>query len=84
MVEWITENWDSLMMIAGSVWMVVTIVIGLTPSTKDDAWLRRVAERWSFLKPSNAEGQPLSLPGQLPKVKVREVQKPEGIGESSQ
>lgn len=65
-LDWLTEHWDEIAAGAAAVYAVITIVVGLTPSKDDDKWLRRVADRISFLPPSNARGS-ISLPGAKPK-----------------
>lgn len=69
-MEWILAHQGELLAALGSLWGLVTIIVGLTPSTKDDNVVRRIAERFAFLKPSNTDGSPLSLPGaKAPPVK---------------
>lgn len=62
-MEWILTHQGELLAALGSLWGLVTIIVGLTPSTADDNVVRRIAERFAFLKPSNTNGSPLSLPG---------------------
>lgn len=61
-LDWIFAHQGDLVTGAGLLWGLVSLVIGLTPSTADDEWLRKVGERISVLKPSNATGT-VKLPG---------------------
>lgn len=36
MLDWILENWDSLLAIYGAVVLICSTIVKLTPSTKDD------------------------------------------------
>lgn len=64
MIEWLAEHWDECVEVAGLVWVLVSIYVALTPSKADDAWLRRVAQRLSFLGSRNDRVWPtLSPPG---------------------
>lgn len=66
-MDWIIEHWDELLEGAGLLLALVSLIIALTPSTRDDRALRQLMERLSFLKPGNARSRnPLSIPGLKP------------------
>jgi len=65
-IDWISDNWEAIAAALGSLYTVVTIVVALTPTPEDDAWLRRIAERLSFLSPPGSTSK-VSLPGAKPK-----------------
>jgi hypothetical protein len=65
-MQWLAENWETICGILGAIVTLATLIVGMTPSTRDDNIVRRFAEIISFLKPSNAPGQPLSMPGIKP------------------
>lgn len=62
MMEWVQANWDDLVGVALAVWTVVSMVVKLTPTQKDDDFLRKVMEYVSFLAPLGS-GKLFSLPG---------------------
>jgi len=43
-VDWILENWQTLVAIAGAVVMAARLIVKLTPTPKDDAWLARIID----------------------------------------
>jgi hypothetical protein len=65
-IDWLQANWNAIAAGLASLYAVVTVIVGLTPSTKDDDFLRRVAERLSLRGPSNS-GTGWKLPGKAPK-----------------
>lgn len=44
-MEWLTENWDSLLAAAAGLHVFALFVVNLTPTPKDDAALAK-AYRW--------------------------------------
>ena len=36
MIDWILENWDSLLAIYGAIVLICSTIVKLTPSSKDD------------------------------------------------
>ena len=76
-MEWITLHWETLLAIAGAIYTLVSLIVGLTPSTKDDAFLRRIAEWLSFLAPSNS-GRVLAAPGT--RGKSKDDDRDDGVG----
>lgn len=65
-LDWLTEHWDEIAAGAAALYTVATVVVALTPTPEDDAFLRRLAERLSFLSPPGAKGS-AKLPGAKPK-----------------
>ena len=59
--DFISRNWDSILWILSGILSVATAVVRLTPSPKDDAWLRRVTGFFSFLEHRDVGGT--KLPG---------------------
>lgn len=62
--SWIVNHWDTLLAIVGALYGVVSAIVGLTPTPRDDEALgtvRRWLLRLSILRPGT-----LSLPGTLP------------------
>lgn len=58
-MDWIAQNWDSLLAIATGLVTVASVVVKLTPSTVDDAWLaagRRLVETIAL------NGRPTKVP----------------------
>lgn len=53
---WIQENWDSLVALLFAVYAVLNIVVGLTPTARDDEWLKQVSQFLAFLTPKDANG----------------------------
>jgi len=49
MIEYITENVDSLLQIAASVIAVASLVATLTPNESDNKWVSRVSSVISWL-----------------------------------
>jgi trans-aconitate methyltransferase len=43
-MTWITEHWDTLILLVGQLLATAVIVVKLTPSTTDDEWLAKVQE----------------------------------------
>jgi len=61
-LDWITEHWDDLAIGAGYLWGLINLIVGLTPSTEDDQWLRKLGERLSALAAAN-DRRTFKLPG---------------------
>ena len=66
-LHWIEAHWDDIVEIGAWAFALITLIVSLTPSTEDDRWWRLAMERLSVLKPSNAPGQPFTLPGARPR-----------------
>lgn len=43
-IEWIVENWTNILAGFGGLVLVASIVVGVTPSTKDDSIMRKVID----------------------------------------
>lgn len=41
-MEWLQNNWDTILQIAGGVYLVATLIATLTPTTKDNDWLSKI------------------------------------------
>ena len=65
-LDWTLANLDAIGAAFASLYAVVTIVVGLTPTPKDDDFLRRLSERLSFLAPRGVAPK-IKLPGAAPK-----------------
>jgi hypothetical protein len=63
-------DWVNLILISGGIlWAMVSAIVHVTPTKRDDELLRVIAERFSFLRASNVPSGilgPLSLPGTRP------------------
>jgi len=57
-LNWVLGNWDVVLEVVGYLYLAVSVVVGLTPTKKDDAFLARL----SFLAPANAKGT-FKVPG---------------------
>lgn len=57
-VSWVLDNWGVVLEVVGYLYLAVSVVVGLTPTKKDDAFLARL----SFLAPPNAKGT-FKVPG---------------------
>lgn len=68
-IEWITAHKAEIAEAFGALWLLVSIVVRITPTPKDDEALSKVRaflERVSFLAPQST-GRVLSLPGSNPR-----------------
>lgn len=65
-IDWILGNGEAIAAGLTMLYGVITVIVGLTPSTKDDDMLRRIAERLSLRGPSNSTTA-WKLPGAAPK-----------------
>ena len=45
-MNWITENYDTVLQILGAVYLVATLVATLTPTDKDNTFLAKVG-KWA-------------------------------------
>ena len=43
-MEWVTENWQSIVALLGAVVLVARLIVKLTPTPADDAWLAKVID----------------------------------------
>jgi hypothetical protein len=43
-MDWLTQNWQALVALVGAVVMVARIIVKLTPTPRDDAWLAKVVD----------------------------------------
>lgn len=41
-MEWITENWDKILIALGGIYTAATVIATLTPTTKDDTFLAKL------------------------------------------
>lgn len=64
-MEWFTEHWDMLVGIIFSALTLASAITKLTPTPKDDEWVRRIISWLSFLQPKGAGS--LKLPLTKPK-----------------
>lgn len=73
-MDWIINHKGELLGAVAALWSLVTIIVGLTPSTQDDSAIRRFAERVALLWPSNSrQKNPFSLPGTvMPRIEEEE------------
>lgn len=55
-VNWIVEHWSDVLAIIGGVVSVATIIVKLTPTTKDDSVLNAIVKVLSALSLVNADG----------------------------
>lgn len=57
-LSWILTHYDEVLAAVGYLYLAASVVVGLTPTKRDDAFLARL----SFLAPANAKGT-FKLPG---------------------
>jgi len=55
-MNWITENYQTILQILGAVYTVATLIAVLTPSDKDDTFLAKVG-KWADRVGFNLKGQ---------------------------
>jgi len=58
-ISWITSNWGSIVAVVSGLVTVASVVTALTPTPKDDAalaWIRKILDFLSVLKPKTASG----------------------------
>lgn len=60
-MEWLLENWRALAEIAGAGWVVLSLIVKLTPTPYDDELLRKAVGFVSFLQPLGRGGLKLPL-----------------------
>lgn len=64
-LSWIVNHWVEISEAAGLLLAFATLITGLTPSPKDDAFVAKIRgylSRWSVVTHKNAEGT-FKLPG---------------------
>ena len=44
MLDWFTQNWDTVILLVGQALATAVIVVKLTPSTTDDEWLAKIQD----------------------------------------
>lgn len=69
-INWILENYDMILMVAGAVVALASVVVKLTPTKKDDAVvgiIRKIVERLAVLNPRGVGGvkAPLTKPAEV-------------------
>ncbi len=60
MIEWIQAHWTDILAIWGGLVAVATVIVKLTPSQKDDAWLAwivKVLDNFSVVNPNDKAGK---------------------------
>jgi type IV secretory pathway component VirB8 len=58
MIEWFQAHWADILAIWGGVVALATVIVKLTPTKKDDAWLSwivKVADNFSVVNPSKKD-----------------------------
>lgn len=55
-MSWVAEHWEELMAALSGLWVVVSVVVSLTPTKEDDKWLRKATEWVSFMTSKNRPG----------------------------
>ena len=55
-MTWITQHYDEVLQIIGAVVALATLVVKLTPTQKDDAFLAKVIKILSAFSLCNADG----------------------------
>lgn len=56
MIQWITEHWKDILAIIGGIVTVASLIVKLTPSTKDDAILAKIIKILAALSLFNPDG----------------------------
>lgn len=54
-MDWITENWDTLVAIVTAGLALASLITRLTPTPKDDEFVRRLVGFLSFLRPADSD-----------------------------
>jgi len=54
-MEWITQNWDSVLAVIGGVVALASAIVKITPSVKDDAILAKVVAFLSYFSVVNTK-----------------------------
>ena len=60
-MSWIVEHWDELATAAASIITIASVIVRLTPTTKDDLVLAEILGFLSFLQHKNVGGAKLPL-----------------------
>lgn len=55
-MDWLTNHWGDLLMIAGLLLSAASMITALTPTPADDAVVRKLLVLISFLQPADADG----------------------------
>jgi hypothetical protein len=55
-ISWLKLNWDSVLQIIGAVVTLATLIVKLTPSTKDDGVLAAIIKFLSIFSLVNPDG----------------------------
>lgn len=55
-MEWVEQHWEQLAAAAAALYALVSIIVALTPTPRDDEWLKRLMDWLSILKPKDADG----------------------------
>lgn len=61
MLDWIVNHWADILAIYGGVVALATVIVKLTPTTKDDtalAWVIKVVDYFSTVNPKIAKPVP--------------------------
>lgn len=57
MVAWITEHWKDILAVIGGVVTTASLIVKLTPTQKDDAFLAKVIKVLAALSLFNPDGK---------------------------
>lgn len=55
MIDWIQAHWTDILAVWGGVVAIATVIVKLTPTQKDDAWLSyivKVLDNFSVVNPN--------------------------------
>lgn len=52
-MDWLTEHWDTLIAIVTAALALASLITRLTPTPKDDEFVRRLVGFLSFLRPAD-------------------------------
>ena len=63
MINWIQANWKDILAIIGGVVTVASIIVKLTPTQKDDAFLAKVIKILAALSLFNPDGSLIGKAG---------------------
>jgi hypothetical protein len=55
-IIWFQSNWDSVIFIIGAVVSIATVIVKITPTTKDDTILAKIIKVLSAFSLCNADG----------------------------
>lgn len=54
-MDWLTENWDTLVAIVVALLSLASLITRLTPSPRDDEVVRQLIGLLSFLRPADSD-----------------------------